>query len=383
MLRSTRHHIQNSNTSINVRGFGDPAYPADLTPKRAGTSDYALVWNDPNEVCNHTTCDCDYPPDGQYSDGSTNGAYRNPYTGTYGDALPGGYGLAGGNKLNPRNRVMGDFNGDGCRDSNDIPAMMAAIYDSQVLHDPTYPTFRALANDAANNPAVPEILGDFNADGNFDCRDVRYFCDGLALDPSDGQLDRAAAFLAVDNAWFALTGDDNFFNTTIYNPQGIVRPWARGASAADAAGSSCVAPGAKPCGYDCRVDCTDALYVDANFGHWANLDEAVAIDLSCDLTNDRQIDRADLLKVESLMGGVCPGLTHGGCVGDLNCDGSINFGDINPFVLYLSNPSAWQTAYQGCPPANGDINGDGTLYSFGDINPFVALLSQQPPPTCP
>jgi hypothetical protein len=62
-------------------------------------------------------------------------------------------------------------------------------------------------------------------------------------------------------------------------------------------------------------------------------------------------------------------------VGDLNCDGEVDFGDINPFVLYLSDFTAWQAAYPGCPPHNGDINGDGSFPSFGDINPFVALLS--------
>ena len=61
--------------------------------------------------------------------------------------------------------------------------------------------------------------------------------------------------------------------------------------------------------------------------------------------------------------------------GDLNCDGTVNFSDINPFVLYLSNSSAWQTRYPGCLPENGDINGDGTFPGFTDINPFVALLS--------
>ena len=71
------------------------------------------------------------------------------------------------------------------------------------------------------------------------------------------------------------------------------------------------------------------------------------------------------------------------CAGDLNCDGSINFRDINPFVLHLSNFSAWQATYPGCPAANGDTNGDGTWSSFRDINPFVALLSAQPPPQCP
>jgi hypothetical protein len=64
------------------------------------------------------------------------------------------------------------------------------------------------------------------------------------------------------------------------------------------------------------------------------------------------------------------------CHGDLNCDGSINFGDINPFVLFLSNYTAWQATYT-CSVQNGDINGDGTYPSFGDINPFVALLIGQ------
>jgi hypothetical protein len=64
--------------------------------------------------------------------------------------------------------------------------------------------------------------------------------------------------------------------------------------------------------------------------------------------------------------------------GDLNCDGCVGFGDINPFVLYLSNNALWQTTYSGCNPLNGDINGDGTYgqASFGDINPFVALLTR-------
>ena len=60
--------------------------------------------------------------------------------------------------------------------------------------------------------------------------------------------------------------------------------------------------------------------------------------------------------------------------GDVNCDGAVGFGDINPFVLLLSNPTAWQAEYPACPMLNGDINGDGTV-GFDDINPFVALLS--------
>jgi hypothetical protein len=70
------------------------------------------------------------------------------------------------------------------------------------------------------------------------------------------------------------------------------------------------------------------------------------------------------------------------CHGDMNCDGSIGFADINPFVLYLSNFSSWQATYT-CDAHNGDINGDGTYPAFSDINPFVSLLSQSPAPTCP
>jgi hypothetical protein len=80
------------------------------------------------------------------------------------------------------------------------------------------------------------------------------------------------------------------------------------------------------------------------------------------------------------------------CVGDLNCDGVINFGDINPFVMYLSNFNLWQTTYAGCDPRNGDINCDGTYgaASFADINPFVSIMTQcgsgctcPGPVTCP
>jgi hypothetical protein len=60
--------------------------------------------------------------------------------------------------------------------------------------------------------------------------------------------------------------------------------------------------------------------------------------------------------------------------GDLNCDGVVDFKDINPFVLLLSNPGAWQATYPACPMSNGDCNNDG-IVDFKDINPFVAILS--------
>ncbi len=61
-------------------------------------------------------------------------------------------------------------------------------------------------------------------------------------------------------------------------------------------------------------------------------------------------------------------------LGDMNCDGVTNFADINPFVIALSNPTAYQAAYPNCNILNGDCNHDGAV-NFADINPFVARLT--------
>jgi len=59
--------------------------------------------------------------------------------------------------------------------------------------------------------------------------------------------------------------------------------------------------------------------------------------------------------------------------GDVNCDEEVSFGDINAFILLMTDPDQWQATYPTCPPLNGDVSGDGTV-SFADINPFVSLL---------
>ena len=60
--------------------------------------------------------------------------------------------------------------------------------------------------------------------------------------------------------------------------------------------------------------------------------------------------------------------------GDLNCDGVVNFDDIDPFVLALSGQAGYEAAYPNCRWLNGDCNGDGQV-NFDDIDLFVALLS--------
>jgi hypothetical protein len=59
---------------------------------------------------------------------------------------------------------------------------------------------------------------------------------------------------------------------------------------------------------------------------------------------------------------------------DLNCDGVVNFDDINPFVLALTNPTGYQNQYPNCNIAHGDANRDGVV-DFDDIDAFIAILS--------
>lgn len=60
-------------------------------------------------------------------------------------------------------------------------------------------------------------------------------------------------------------------------------------------------------------------------------------------------------------------------LGDLNCDGAVNFADINPFVAALSGTATYDATYPYCRWLNADCNGDGAV-TFMDINPFVARL---------
>ncbi len=60
--------------------------------------------------------------------------------------------------------------------------------------------------------------------------------------------------------------------------------------------------------------------------------------------------------------------------GDLNCDGAVNAFDIDPFILALTDPTAYAATWPACDVQLADINGDGTVNAF-DIDPFVALLT--------
>jgi hypothetical protein len=376
-----------------------PAYDFFQTggfPARTENPMWSMLDDDP--------CDCPYPADGEYSDGSAggDGTYYNPFDGT----------LYTADAIVPlRSKLAGDFNGDGVRNVDDAAAMVMAYEDLAGYLG------SGMAGDV-NNPAIPALIGDFNADGNFDCRDIRYFADGLAMDPATGALNRWMGFYAVDMA----SADGNFFNTSVATGVDYVM----GAAAADIAGNTPY-PGAYPHGYDCLVDAMDIDYVYANFGTWPATD----IDLSADMNGDLVIDQADIDKIVGdvlctfygdvdldgdvdgddlatisgnlgMAGGWAMGdidgngmveqadldmatlnecktsicLSPTGIFGDMNCDGLVTPADIDGFVKALTGgPCGYAaSAPASCSWLQADMNGDGVV-SPADIDGFVQALT--------
>ncbi len=60
--------------------------------------------------------------------------------------------------------------------------------------------------------------------------------------------------------------------------------------------------------------------------------------------------------------------------GDMNCDGTVSVGDINPFVLALTDSDGYRKMFPDCDALNGDCSNDGAI-TVGDINCFVALVT--------
>ncbi len=77
--------------------------------------------------------------------------------------------------------------------------------------------------------------------------------------------------------------------------------------------------------------------------------------------------------------------TPTGCPGDSNCDGAIDFDDIDFFVAALSGEQAWIDLHIAtfgqaptCPYSNNDVDGIGGV-TFDDIDPFVAVIGSSCP----
>lgn len=305
----------------------------------------------------------------------------------YYDATSATQTLGGGQTMNLRNTVQGDFSGDDIRDINDIAKMMECVTYTPTAADTAAGRTNAILAWAWNENAtagdhnlggvMPHIIGDFNNDGNMDAEDVRYFADGLAYDSTKtvngktGLINRVQAFQDVDTAF-----GGNYFGTT-FNGQ-TPSSWTTGASQFDVAGSDHAAtlfgatPGAAPYGSDGDIDGYDISYVqkvlaglpgtpgDQNSDSklsWldssgnVNLLEAISMDLSVDFDGDFDNDAADLQDLFDL-------LETG--YGDANLDGAVGLADLS---LQGNNYGATSGAYW----EEGDFNGDGAV-SLADLS---------------
>ncbi len=274
-----------------------------------------------------------------YTDGVVNGAN---YINQAGASI--GYNTT----LTTRNRIAGDFNGDGLRNLNDATEMLKAYRQRNAGPAWVAPAFTGPnpGSGTAGTDAIIEVLGDFNGDGNFDAKDIRYWADGLAIDPATSKLDRKKGFEAIDNAWFTLTGSNNFFGTTKSGGPA----YAAGESRFDVIGSGGIAPGWAPVGANGVIDAADVAYISAQFignpavtdGHanWNNTAEAVAFDLSADMTGDLIVDQLDLDAINAAIGTAT-------CYA--NCDGSSANPVLtaNDFQCFL-NQFSIGTSYANC-----------------------------------
>lgn len=275
-------------------------------------------------------------------------------------------------------------------DAADVELMMKGLWDRErgilgAAGSSYYSDARAQSTQA--DPAILEVIGDLNGDGNFDAADARYLADGYFVQEETARgvrtLSREEVFTLIDTYWATLTGDNNYFDTTLYDCTGVAlndpnaaadAGWVPGASAKDIAGSTPY-PGAYPNGHDGSVNDADLQYIRDNFGDWSDIDQAIGMDLSCDLNGDLVVDMWDLIIFRE---------NQGACPGDSDCDGVRSYFDINYFLEALDGEAAWTAYYQAqnggaLPPCdfmcNCDVDVDGTIGYF-DINPFLDVLGR-------
>ena len=137
---------------------------------------------------------------------------------------------------------------------------------------------------------------------------------------------------------------------------------------------------------DTWPDCVDNCPLLANPGQ-ADCDADGIGDACCgepDCNENGVPDSCDIAAGASIdaNGNGIPDECEAGLRGDLNCDGSVNVFDIDPFVRALTDPPGYEQAYPHCDIMLADANCDGLVNAF-DIDPFVLCLTGGGCPPCP
>ncbi len=288
--------------------------------------------------------------------------------------------IAAGSDISVRNRIAGDFNEDFARDINDATEMVNAYYAPRAWQQTAAAIGAGATGDMAADNAIPEVLGDFDADGHFSKEDLRYFADGLAM--SGGSLNRKAGAIAIDARIAALAQDYPWADTngllvsapaapfgepvhavpaSIANYLGNTgNAYKNGDFRGDIAGASLEVQGrrpnagGKPAGWDGKIDAADIDYVCAQSQYdWSNIDEAVFMDLSADMDGDLDVDADDVTElVEVIL------VTN---FGDANLDGAIDAADLAIVDDTIDNDPTGCNANQSCGWADGDFTCDGVV----------------------
>ncbi len=102
----------------------------------------------------------------------------------------------------------------------------------------------------------------------------------------------------------------------------------------------------------------------SNFANYLTPDNRLTVLVYTDRSGDRTVHDFISVKVS------VPDTT---VPADVNCDGSVDFFDIDAFLLALFDPTGYATAYPGCSILSADVSGDGSV-DFFDIDPFVNCL---------
>lgn len=74
-------------------------------------------------------------------------------------------------------------------------------------------------------------------------------------------------------------------------------------------------------------------------------------------------------------------LVENDLIGDLTCDGVVNYLDVDALVLAMGNPTGYAAAYPDCLIELGDCNNDGAV-DWRDIDAFASLVGANTAATC-
>lgn len=113
---------------------------------------------------------------------------------------------------------------------------------------------------------------------------------------------------------------------------------------------------------DDLVDCQRRAQIAGMFGYTLG-QTGYNVVLDYDLDGDTDNDDQNVFMTET-----CPW-----ALGDANCDGTIDFGDVNAFIDAVAGWSQYYTNYPTCVWLNADMNCDYTV-DFADINRFVDCI---------